>query len=99
MRRSELWCERDKDDETDRRYYNGWGIPRFVPEGRVLAHNHIMHTGKMQNGVNGFRCWTWPQDKVPSNFKPCQCGWSGLPHVAMYPDVACISNKELMAME
>ena len=26
------------------------------------------------------RCWTWPKDKVPRNFKRCRCGWSGLPH-------------------
>jgi hypothetical protein len=58
----------------------GQGMPRKVPEGRVLAHNLVMHTIDMPHGRNGFRCWTWPKDKVPRDFKRCKCGWSGLPH-------------------
>jgi hypothetical protein len=60
--------------------YCGAGVPRKVPEGRVLAHSHVRHTVDQENGERGFRCWTWPKDKVPSNFKLCKCGWSGLPH-------------------
>ena len=44
----------------------------------MLAHNRVRHTVDMLNGRNGFRRWTWPQDKVPRNFKCCKCGWSGL---------------------
>ena len=62
--------------EHRERYYKTGMIPSSVPPGRVLAHND------MPNGLDGFRCWTWLKDEVPSNFKPCECGWSGLPHVS-----------------
>jgi hypothetical protein len=62
------------------RYYNKRGVPRKIPAGRVLAHNRVRHTVDMPNGRNVFRCWTWPQGKVPGNFKRCKCGWSSLPH-------------------
>jgi hypothetical protein len=70
-----------KEDKNMR--YCGSGVPTKVPKGRVLAHNHILHTVDMPNGENGFRCWTWPKDKVPRTFKRCKCGWSGLPHYRM----------------
>jgi hypothetical protein len=64
-----------------KRYFNKpLRVPRSIPAGRILAHNHVQHTVDMGYGVNGFRCWTWPKDKVPRNFKRCKCGWSGLPH-------------------
>lgn len=62
------------------RYYASFVMPRKISTGRVLAHNRVRHTVDMPNGRNGFRCWTWPQGKVPRNFKLCKCGWSGLPH-------------------
>ena len=62
------------------RQYAKRGVPRSIPAGQVLAHNHVWHTLHMAHGVNGFRCWTWPRGKVPRNFKRCKCGWSGLPH-------------------
>ena len=61
--------------------YGGLGIPRKVPKGRVLAHNDI-HAVKMPGDANGFRWWSWPEDKVPANFKTCGRGYTGLPHVA-----------------
>lgn len=64
------------------RYLIGASVPREVPEGRVLAHNHIRHTTRTGNGVRGFRCWTWPAGKQPDHFAPCRCGWAGLPHYA-----------------
>ena len=84
------------------RYFNkAFGIPRTVAEGRVLAHNHVMHTIDMGYGVDGFRCWTWPADKVPLHFTKCPCGWSGLPHVADRDHVRaskgkCITQYELL---
>jgi hypothetical protein len=57
------------------RFYQTDVIPHLVPPGRVLAHNRVRHT-------NGFRCWTWLKDEVPPDFTPCECGWSGLPHLA-----------------
>jgi hypothetical protein len=60
----------------------GRGTPRKVPEGRVLAHNHVRHHARMSCGINGFRWWTWPKGKVSKGFVPCGCGYAGLPHVA-----------------
>jgi hypothetical protein len=72
-----------KDAGTEgRRDVRGLTVPRTVPKGRVLAHNHIRHTVDMPSGANGFRVWSWPQGKVPKHFKTCGCGYAGLPHVA-----------------
>jgi hypothetical protein len=81
------------------RYWNGDTFPRRVPDGRVLAHNHITHTIDMPNGLNGFRCWTWPLGKQPDDFMRCPCGWSGLPHYAHRDHITatggkCISDEE-----
>src|SRR5262249_14234471 len=81
--------------EDDRHYYSGWGVPRRVPAGRALAHNHILHTVGMRNGTNGFRCFTWPKGKVPSEVKLWKCGWSGLPHVSAVPEQRCIIRQQL----
>jgi len=67
-------------------YAVGRVVPQEVPKGRVLAHNQIEHTARTPNGVRSFRWWTWPKGEVPPDFKPCKCGWSGLPHVARKPD-------------
>jgi hypothetical protein len=67
-------------------YAVGRVVPQEVPKGRVLAHNQIQHTARTPNGVRSFRWWTWPKGEVPPDFKPCKCGWSGLPHVARKPD-------------
>jgi hypothetical protein len=31
----------------------GQAVPRKVPTGRVLAHNHVRHAVDMPNGYNG----------------------------------------------
>ena len=62
--------------------YGGAGIPRKIPTGRVLAHNHVRHAVDMTQGVNGFRWWTWEKGKQPRHFLRCDCGWAGLPHFA-----------------
>jgi hypothetical protein len=64
------------------RYVRGGSVPKKVAEGRVLAHNNIRHSKFMKCGENGFRAWTWPNDKVPTGFVPCGCSYAGLPHVA-----------------
>lgn len=63
-------------------YYGFGTLPERVPSGRVLAHNHVLHTDKTRCGVRGFRCWTWSKADVPPHFTACGCGWSGLPHVS-----------------
>jgi hypothetical protein len=78
--------------------FRGWSggigrIPRKVPEGRVLAHNHVMHTKGMPHGLNGFRCFTWPKGKQPRHFVRCPCGWSGLPHYAWREHVKATGGK------
>lgn len=62
-------------------------VPRSIPKGRVLAHNPVQAICVDQApGVNGFRAFTFAAhagdaaDDLPSNFVPCDCGWSGLPH-------------------
>ena len=62
----------DKHTKSDDcRYHDKCSVPRSIPAGRVLAHNHIAHGPSTPNGVRGFRCWTWPADKVPSNEELC----------------------------
>jgi hypothetical protein len=68
-------------------------FPRKVPAGRVLAHNEVQHTNVMNWGTYGFRCWTWPKEKVPRDFVNCPCGWSGLPHVAPREHVMSSKSK------
>jgi len=65
--------------------YVGRFVPRKVPAGRVLAHNRVTHAIDTPPGERGFKAWTWPEGEVPPHFKPCACGWSGLPHVALKP--------------
>jgi hypothetical protein len=55
-------------------------IPRKIPEGRVLMHNHVRHGKTTQTGINGFRAWT--AIKPYPDFVLCRCGWSGLEHYA-----------------
>jgi hypothetical protein len=56
-------------------------VPRSVPEGRVLAHNPVQASRIDQTpGDYGFRAFTFSTDGLPSDFVPCDCGWSGLPH-------------------
>lgn len=47
-----------------RRYHDKIEVPRTVPAGRVLAHNHVRHGFLTPHGMRGFRCWTWPKDQV-----------------------------------
>lgn len=65
----------------DRRY-GGHGVPRKLIEGRVIAHNHVMHDPETWCGFNGFRWWRWPTEDVPETFVSCPCGYGGVPHVA-----------------
>jgi len=68
-------------DRTGMRYFKGLQfLPTAIPEGCALAHNHVRHAIDMPSGHNGFRFWLWRKDEVPDHFKPCKCGWSGLPH-------------------
>jgi hypothetical protein len=61
----------------------GLGVPRNIPEGRVLAHDTVQHDREWASGRNGFRWWTWPKENKPRHFLRCQCGWVDLPHYAI----------------
>jgi hypothetical protein len=88
-----------KDDRRDfKRADLRAGLPREIPEGHILAHNHIEHHASMPSGLNGFRFWTWPIGGQPEYFVRCPCGWSGLPHYASREWIAdsgkCMSDAE-----
>jgi hypothetical protein len=79
-------------EATGWRYVNA-RMPRKIPAGRVLVHNHVRHTESMLNGANGFRCWTMLKGKQAPDFVPCPCGWSGLPHYATAGHVKATKGK------
>jgi len=60
--------------------YVGRFIPRTIPPGRVLVHNHVMHDVDTPPGWNGFRAWTQDKNDEPAALVRCPCGWAGLPH-------------------
>jgi hypothetical protein len=66
-------------DDYKRRYV-GHRLPKTVPPGRVLCHNHITHGLNWPSGVNGFRAWY--AVKPYPGFLLCPCGWAGLRHYA-----------------
>jgi hypothetical protein len=43
------------------------------PGRMILAHNHIRHNARTQNGVNGFRAWFTGHPS--KDFVVCPCGW------------------------
>jgi hypothetical protein len=46
-------------------------LPRAVPSGLVLVHNHVRPVRRL--GARGFRAWLSP----PSDqLSPCPCGWA-----------------------
>jgi len=59
--------------------YVGAHVPRRVPDGRMLVHNHVRPEGfpNIALGFNGFRAWTEPTD-TPNRIV-CECGWA--PHL------------------
>jgi hypothetical protein len=72
--------------EQDENRYVGRGVPRKIPPGRVLSHNHVTHGPDWPTGPNGFRAWT--NAKRLPNFVLCPCGWAGLKHYALKDFVA-----------
>jgi hypothetical protein len=85
----------DKARHDDMRYIKGLYPARKIPRGRILAHNRVMHTVDMPNGLNGFRCWTWREGLQPEHFVPCTCGWAGLPHYASNEEpMKCVTKKQ-----
>lgn len=73
------------------RYVRMGTLPKSVPIGRVLCHNHVQHTVDMPCALNGFRAWT--DTKPPPNFVKRPCGWSGLPHFALRDHVEVVRRR------
>jgi hypothetical protein len=76
----------DREVSNNKRAVRGFTVPKTIPEGRVLHHNHVRHGPGTTCGVNGFRAWTYPG--VMDGFVKCPCTWSGLPHYALKMHVA-----------
>jgi hypothetical protein len=69
-------------------------VPKKIKPGRVLYHNHVMHTVDMPNSLNGFRCWTQPASRpVLDGFAECPCGYAGLPHYAHKDHIKATKGK------
>ncbi|MGB9392467.1 MAG: hypothetical protein WCB70_21105 [Xanthobacteraceae bacterium] len=77
-----FWSKRrpGKSDQMPPRLTFTRPIPRKVPEGKFLWHNHVQHCVGMPHGWNGFR---YRYGMLPVNyrkFERCQCGVTELPH-------------------
>jgi hypothetical protein len=73
--------------------YVGLSIPRTIPPGRVLVHNHVRPEGFHARTVpdfQGFRVWF--QDPAPRRLRRCRCGWA--PHLAHHFLVARTPTSE-----
>ena len=71
--------KRDRNFYAPRGLSNG-GLPRKVPEGKFIWHNHVQHCVGMSHGLNGFRCWNGLLPIDYRKFERCHCGWIDLPH-------------------
>ena len=76
----------EKEAFRNMRYVRVCTVPKTIPEGRFLHHNHVQHGPTTGCGANGFRAWTSPN--VMDGFVKCPCTWSGLPHYAWKKHVA-----------
>jgi hypothetical protein len=72
----------------------GGTLPRKVPPGKFLHHNHVIHGPGWGVGINGFRAWIAP--KCFPGFVRCPCGWAGLKHYALKDHVECYRNPTEM---
>jgi hypothetical protein len=48
-----------------------FNLPKAVPVGKVLVHNHVRPT--LQLGFAGFRAWL---DDPGEKYEICNCGWA-----------------------
>lgn len=73
-------------------------VPRTVPDGCFIWHNHVMHTVGMGHGLNGFR---YRYAQRPINYRlmmRCHCGVIGLPHYSIraFGKQRCRTIKEMV---
>jgi hypothetical protein len=74
------------------------GIPKKLPKGGVLVHNHVFPPQK-HLGLNGFRAWTQKADK--RLLVVCRCKWAGvdlhgLTHYRVSPKLLARSPRLLI---
>ena len=72
-------------------------IPRKVPKGKFIWHNHIQHCVGMGHGINGFR---YRNGLLPINyreFERCHCGVIDLPHYKIRGagNLKCLSVEQI----
>jgi hypothetical protein len=73
-------------------------IPRKVPEGKFIWHNHVQHCVGMGHGLNGFR---YHSELLPidyRNFERCHCGVIDLPHYKIrgLGSGKCVSPEQIL---
>jgi hypothetical protein len=60
------------------RYVRILTVPRTIPPGRILVHNHVRPRGfpNVWAGLSGFRAWT--DIPKPNEYRPVafRCGWA-----------------------
>jgi hypothetical protein len=49
-------------------------IPKVLPRGTVLVHNHVIPRAKQ--GADGFRFWLDDDPSQQGRIEPCDCGWA-----------------------
>jgi hypothetical protein len=77
------------------------GLPRKVPAGKFLWHNHVQRCVGMGHGVNGLRCWNGFLPVDYRKFERCHCGWVDLPHYKIrgLGSGKCVSPEEIFSSE
>jgi hypothetical protein len=73
--------------------YIGASMPRTVPEGRIVVHNHVtarLQPDEMEWGLTKYAPWrplvlgglrAWTDVKAPRHVE-CDCGWA--PHLGKH---------------
>ena len=74
------------------------GLPRKVPKGKFIWHNHVQHCVGMSHGLNGFRCWNGFLPIDYRKFEHCHCGWIDLPHYKIrgLGSGKCVSQEQIL---
>jgi hypothetical protein len=85
-------------DRFDSPRLRAGAVPRKVPEGKFIWHNHVQHCVGMGHGVNGFR---YRAGRRPINYRMfmrCQCGVIGLPHYSIRAGGTqkCVSQEQIL---
>lgn len=75
------------------RAVRGGTVPKKIPDGMLLHHNHVMHGPGWSCGINGFHAWFSPHRF--KGFILCPCGWVPLKHYALRGYVKAIREHPM----